>query len=124
MSEHAEIDWDRKMSDVQFFIEATDCERAALRDRNPQQHFTQESVGFSQIVGRLDDRPVVVVLTFGTVNGLRVAYWHACSEVVDHKMIRQWFDDNYTPRWSKGQRVARCDAMNFHHVLYAAQELV
>lgn len=121
-----QIDWDRKLSEVRFFIEASDYERTMciyIFDReDPKTRFEQESIGISQVIGKLDGRPVNLSFTFGRINGMPVAYWDCISEVVDHAMIRKWFDDNYTPMWDGGTRRAFTNMRNVHHAIHAADE--
>lgn len=122
-----DVDWDRKLSEVRFFIEATDYERTMMVEmfsrEHPKTRFTQESMFVTQVVGTLENRPVNVQFVFGTVNGMPIAYWDCISEVVDHAMIRKWFDENYSPTWDGGTRRAFTNAANIHHAIQAADEL-
>lgn len=112
--------------DVAFIVEADDFSRHALWNLYHTKpaygvkvaSWEEVMVGKMVKVGELDGRPVNIVLSWAILNGKRVMFWFACSQVVDHKMISAWFDHfAKNIRWDNGTRSARCDASNFHHVL-------
>ena len=120
-----EIDWDHKLSQVRFFIEATHYEQQMLRHDPTYRDvcFEYETVGMSHVIGYdAHLRPINVSFTFGTINSLPVCYWYCCSQVCDSVKIEKWFKDNYDPKWDNGTRRAQTDPMNIHHVLEAAKE--
>ena len=78
--------------------------------------------GFAVTVGNLDSRPVCVSMTWNMLDGRWVAFWNACSQVVDHVMVDAWLEENFKGTWDNGSRRASCDAMNFHHCLQALRQ--
>lgn len=66
--------------------------------------------GIGLQVGTLDDRPVMLSLSWYAIGGALVCFWSSESEVVDHRMIKAFLAENF-----KG--VPTTDAQNFHHVL-------
>lgn len=108
--------------DVVVIVEADDFAQHALWSmyhRNPAygakvETWKEVPAGKMVTVGKLDKRPVAIVLNWAILNGKKVLFWFASSQVVDHKMIDTWFDHFAK---NKGARIASCDAQNFHQVL-------
>src|SRR5690348_17770034 len=76
----------------------------------------QLSPGYLTTIGKLGKRPVCVLVFFARIAGKVVAFYHATSEVVDHKMVEKWLWKKFSPpRWDNNTRRAHCDAQNFHH---------
>lgn len=76
--------------------------------------------GYQITVGHIGERPVCVSLTIDEIGGQTVLFYTAISQVVDHKMIEEWFAANLpAPRRDGGARRAHCDAMNFADCLHA-----
>lgn len=71
----------------------------------------EESAGHGITIGKMDRRPVCIVLWWAILNGHRVMFWEATSQVVDYKMVQDWF------RHFKTRDMVSCDANNFHRVL-------
>lgn len=107
-----------------FLVEANSFEAQCLwvehaRDGRVQ---WEQGHGYAVTVGSLDNRPVVVSIMWNRLNGRWVAFWHACSQVVDHVMIDAWLGKHFSGTWDNGTRRATCDAMNFHHCIHAMQD--
>lgn len=65
--------------------------------------------GFSVTVGDLDNRPVVICLSWSILDGTIICFWEATSQVVDYQLIEDWFKKYYLG--------PKCDANNFHQCL-------
>lgn len=102
-------------------VEANSYERHALwKECKGERTWKETGWGLGETVGHLADTPVFVSLLVDTVDGHRILFWHATSQVVDHRMIEAWLtktmprsaftDDGGTVRLNK------VDAMNFHNV--------
>lgn len=98
-------------------VEANSYESMCLWQEHTKRHGKESWVsnlsGFLEIVGHLNDKPVCISLFTTVVNGQKLLFWHATSTVVDHDIIRKWFEKNLTPE-AYGNTT---DAMNFHNVL-------
>jgi hypothetical protein len=137
------IKLDYRFADTIFIVEATRNEQHTFWERystenrklslqqNPNYqpawnyrlvNWEQDSIGFSLQVGELDKRPVCVSFFFVRIDGQRVVFVDPTSQVVDHEMIRKWFEKNFYPTWNDGTRFAHCDSSNFHHCLDAVRE--
>jgi hypothetical protein len=104
--------------DVVFVVEADDFAQQALWERWHKKLSWQPSTRGEMIqIGLLSDRPVVITLFIHTLQGHKVLFYSATSQVVDHKMVEEWFDEHCCPKWDNGTRTARTDANNFHHVI-------
>lgn len=115
-----------------FFVEATGYEQMSLyreamiayRVIRPGEKpapitWQQEPIGFAEIVGHVGDLPVSVAFSFVRIEGQRVAFYEPTSRMVDHDLVYAWLDALPMPRHH--DRVARTDAMNFHHCLHAIE---
>jgi hypothetical protein len=90
-------------------------------DREQKRPWKQNSSGLLETVGIVDGRPVCLSLLTNEVDGHKLLFIEATSQIVDWKMIEEWlqrsmpvtcFDGN-DPR----RRLNRTNAMNFHNVL-------
>ena len=50
----------------------------------------QVSSGFGLTLGKLDDRPIYVCFSFAYINGHKICFYEATSQVIDHKLIEKW----------------------------------
>ena len=110
-----------KFKDVVFVIEATDFERFALWQMNNSEvdsyrikSWESESRGWAPTIGYLDDKPVVVSLSYAKLNGHRVVFYYAPSMIVDHEMVRNWID-HHTQHLEFEGRQCHTNANNFAH---------
>ena len=117
----------RQFDGVEYFVEATSFEKFCLWKQNEEykkdftlKSFQEWDMGTGQMVeiGRLDRRPVAVVFWFDKLDGHKVCFYEATSEVVDHKMVEKWIEDNCNVPVRDGRR-AKTDAQNFHNVYHA-----
>ena len=96
-----------RLKKIALLVEANDYERhmlwinyadAAATYRLPSNHTVKWSGagadGFMVEVGDLAEMPVCVVFTFDQINDKTVVFYHASSQVVDHRMIEKWLRDN------------------------------
>lgn len=82
-------------NDVVFIIEATDNEQHTFwRDYfyEPRKDFTiikweEEFTGKLIQIGELDNRPINIAISYAKLNGKRVIFYDAVSQVVDHQMV-------------------------------------
>lgn len=124
---------DKEFENIFFVVEATNCEHAMLWENwskesiEPKGYGTllnwsgRGAYGFSVQIGTLDKRPVNVSILFDTINGAKIVFYEAVSQVVDYKMVRAWIDENLTSELPDG-RVNHCDANNFHQCMHALQK--
>jgi len=107
------MDLDLRFKDTIYLVEANSCEGVYLwKEFHTQFYWEQDCSGKIIQIGELDNRPVNIEISWSKINRYRVAFWDACSQVVDYKMINDWFLDNLPD-------VHRTDAMNFHQVIHA-----
>ena len=95
-----------KLSECDSIIEATSEEAFGLwcryasnsgyvftaSKKDMRRAWQEQSAGFWQEIGRINDRPICVAVQFATIDGRRIAFVEGCSELVDHKMIREWVE--------------------------------
>jgi hypothetical protein len=110
---------------VEFLVQATDTERFLLWCENENDKserkvkWEQTSRGAGSTLGWLDTRPISVTLFYAVLNGKKVAFYDATSQVTDHAMVDDWLKTHTLDhiRYDNNQRWAHCNAMNFHHCL-------
>lgn len=107
----------RDLAEVVGAVEATREEEFGVWtrfvDRRDPPLTWKQHGGYLRTIGYLDGLPVCVSLTFNTVAGHRILFYHATSRVVDHEMVRE-FIDAILPDEAKARRT---DATNFVHCL-------
>ncbi len=112
-----------RLKQTVYLIEASHFEQFTLWDRwaagskNCRRlHLKwEQSNGYLVTVGHLDKRPIVISMSWDIIEDHPVCFWEPTSELVDHKMIQNWFSKNYTAKTHDG-RYAKTNADNFHHV--------
>lgn len=111
------------LKDVIFVVEATRFEQHALwQSYHPAVNWGQINSGRGFQIGTLADMPVVIGLTWAIIDGQRVMFVEATSQVVDYRMVEAWLEANCQPMWDQGHRIARCDTTNFHLCLHAIRD--
>jgi len=120
--------------DVVFLVEATHHEQFCFwqdyhhkpkYDNCSIQNWEQISMGRMITIGELDNRPICICIYWAKLEGYKVMFYEAVSQVVDHAMVEKWIKhfslDKIT--WDNGHRWAHCDSNNFHHCIHAIQQL-
>jgi hypothetical protein len=100
-------------------IEATSCEQHSLWERYTEYgvEWKQHPAGLLETVGTLADMPVCISLHTNDVGGAKILFYHATSQVVDHRMIDKWLEENMpdSARREDGH-INKTDATNSHIV--------
>ena len=101
---------DKRMETVAALIEATQFEQSALQDRCARYgvRWYGDGSGLAVNIGHFGGQPLVLALNFFKVDGQRVCFWYACSNVTHGEAARSWLDSNIG-----NGAIAKCDAMNF-----------
>lgn len=87
-------------------------------DARHKREWKDNNSGYGITIGCVDDRPVHLSLRIATIDGQKILFYYATSQVVDHKMIREWLEVNL-PDTAKGNYPGgynNTDATNFHNV--------
>jgi hypothetical protein len=114
---------DREMTEflesVVGAIEATRFEQHCLWEKYTEYgvSWEQSPSGLLENVGAIADMPVCISLHKVRIGGETILFYHATSQVVDHRMIDQWLANNLptTARHEDG-RPNKTDASNSHIV--------
>ena len=125
----------RYFQDVFFLVEATSEEKYLLWEKygpslrakasieGPSVFWKDESAGYMIHVGNIADRPIMVHISYATLNGKKVMFYEGVSELVDHKMIHDWVHyHSHHIRRDNGHRWAQCNTANFNHCLRRLKE--
>lgn len=98
------------MNKTQAVVEATNVEKQFLWETYTKRlgkTWIQDPAGYGITVGRIDDRPVCISITWAIVDGTHIMFVYPTSMVVDHHLIEQWIEKNFP-------HIRKVDATNFH----------
>lgn len=108
-------------------VEATSNEGHHLWEychRKKKMSWEGGSSGYLSTIGHYGDMPVVLSLYVNIVDGHRILFWHATSQVVDHDMIDKWLEKAIPASAREGGdpegRINKTDATNFFNILHTA----
>lgn len=111
---------DPRYTDTVYLVEASGYEHLALWQAwhrfLPWQQITRgEMVTAGSIrVGLCEKMPTCVDVAWAILNERRVCFYHACSMVVDHRLVEKWRKAEFPHiDW----RDQHCNAMNFSQCL-------
>lgn len=79
---------------VVCIIEANTNEYVYIWEQNKEHvgyNWIEINSGILEYVGFLDDRPICISLRKAIINGDLILFWYATSQVIDYKMIDEWF---------------------------------
>lgn len=117
-------------SNVQFVVEAT-FEEQHLLWLTRHHHdvglghvkvWDSESLGRAPTIAVIGGRPLVVSIYYATLDGVRVAFYEATSEYVDHKYVKDWIEGCTRHIKTADGRPAHTDVGNFHDVIHEIQD--
>lgn len=94
------VNWpkDDFLSGVIGMVEATDFERQCLWEKNHKHmKWESDSLGFLPTVGLHGNDPVVISLFTAKIDGHKILFWHATSQIVNYRIITAWFQ-KHMPR--------------------------
>jgi hypothetical protein len=90
---------------------------AENRRREKPLKWTGNSRGLMETIGNLGGMPVCVSLFTAEIDGHKLLFIDATSQVVDHRMIDGWLKKTMPPSaFRKDGYINRTDATNFHNV--------
>ena len=122
----SEDDFIQRLKETQFVVDATSDEMQMLWEKFCDQSmyktplnvykWEQLNPGCVKTLGKLADMPVCMSMHWHRINGIMVMFYEGTSQVVDHRMIDQWIEENVHCKDEDG-RLAQCNAANFGHVL-------
>jgi len=102
-----------ELAGIDGVCEADDYSRFMLwKEWHPRLDSWVQGDGRMCNVGTLDGRPINVTLFFSVLNGKRICFYDACSQLVDWVLVEAWVEKHLC---YAGQ--PKSDANNFHNVL-------
>jgi len=111
---------DERFLDTVYFVEATSFELQILWQRNDAKKrrnrvkWEEDLRGLFLVIGDFYGRPVTVRFSFAKLNGKRVCFYEASSQVVNYEMVREFLEKECGVS-------GHCDAQNFHLCLAAVE---
>jgi hypothetical protein len=111
--------------DVEYLIEASSFEQFQLwknhgngsdSNEQPIKNWTEDLRGQIITIGKIEDYPICVSISYAILNGHKVLFYNGCSLIVDHEMIDEWLQHCASHIICDG-RWAHCNPMNFGHCL-------
>lgn len=64
-------------------------------------------------------RPIAISIFYATLDGLRVAFWSATSQLVDYAIIGKWIEERTDHIVDSDNVICRTDVANFNEILHA-----
>jgi hypothetical protein len=117
-------DLEKFLDGVVGIIEANDYEVLSLwqerRNNNLKPSWESSLSGMHMTVGFVGADPVAINLRTAVVDGHKVLFFDASSQVVDHRLIDSWLRKNLPRsafRPGSPEQINRTDAMNFYNVM-------
>lgn len=101
-------------------VEATDCEKFYIWKEHTDERdgtFENSRHGLMCGVGVVGDMPVTLSLYTALIDGHKILFYHSPSQVVDHRMVRTWLDENCPKSAWEQDRLNHSDATNWRNVL-------
>jgi hypothetical protein len=118
------VRFENDLKETIFVVEATNFERFMLwKEWHDRIEWEQGNTGKLIQIGELDNRPVCASCQVDMLNTYKILFIDMTSQVRDTVMLEEWLDKYCSPRWSKGTRLARTNASNFHNVIHALEEV-
>lgn len=119
---------DPRFLTTEYVVEANSFEQFSLwKEFSNEVEWRQGGSGIMIQVGELggmlqEKRPVNISCYWNSINGMNVLFWYGCSQLVDYKMIEEWFKNNCHIIEANSKRTAKCDADNFHQCVHYSRE--
>ena len=117
----------RFLEGVVGVVEATSCEQQYLWQDNRVDKFVGPAIkpwkenlaGCLQCVGHFAKAPIYISLRTAEIDGHKILFWNATSQVVDYRVIEAWMEANIpqSARRSDGY-INQSDATNFRNVFH------
>lgn len=105
------------IKDCVYAVESNSFEDLTLwKKYHKEVKWEQINAGFVPTIGMLGDRPVCVSIHVSIIDGHRVLFYNACSQVVDHVMVGDWVK-------ARIKNTKFTDAGNFHNVINHINDL-
>ena len=108
------------LNEVCYVVEADSFARLMLwkenqewRPANKRVSWHQESIGYSENIGHINNKPIDLDLSFTLIDNKRIMFYCTCSNLADRQLAETWIKHNC----HSGIQI--CDAMNFHLCLHA-----
>lgn len=110
------------ISDNRLRINVLDLNKSIKHIERKRVKWKQGS-GFSIVIGYLDKRPINVSFMIHEINDNKVCFYHGCSELVDHKMIKDWLISRFQLTHDNYGRWNHSDANNFHNCIQGLENM-
>ncbi len=119
--DHLKLIGDKLSRDLYLKVETLN--EKVKKNNSTRVNWEQISAGFMLPVGQVGKDSVYVRFSFAIINGKKICFYEATSQVVNHEMVKDWLisrfqltNDNYC-RWN------HTDARNFHNCIGSLDRL-
>ena len=93
---------------------STESDFTSTQHKMPQFKWEQVNPGVGLHVGTIDDRPIMVAISWNLIDGALIGFYYGMSQLVDHKMIEEFLAERF-------KEVPRCNTTNFHRIIHHIQ---
>lgn len=129
MSRRNFISTEEKFKETIFFVEANSYEQLAIYREfmkdNKRGVYEQDPSGIMRTIGFINGdatMPVCVCFSFYYLDGYRFCYYYVSGRYADYTMVEEYIKETYPRTYGNGI-LAMTDAMNFHRIYSAVEEL-
>ena len=131
IQEFRRLNMEQRLKATLCSVEATSFEEHSLWDKwsNQSKNSYSSAVAWEQLsdgwlptVGRINDKPVCISLSWNFIDGQPVLFWDATSILVDYDMIHDWLK-KMMPQVYVDQVCLTTDAGNFHIIVHKIADI-
>lgn len=117
---------DERFLNTQFVVKCSNInEHEYLKSKYGNEVlWLDDLLGTTYVIGYVKQQPVMLMFLWSTISGKRVLFYICVSSIVDQLQIDDWLKENCRPRYMNGQKLAHCEAINFHACLNFCNDVV
>lgn len=110
-----------ELKNLNYLVESTSFEKFCLwekhgaKDAKYPLNWNDDFMGCMKKISEFANHPICINFQFAKIGKLSVGFYHACSTIVDHNLVRKWLKENCP-------NAQFTDAQNFHNVYHAAKK--
>ena len=97
--------------------------RKVKGNSHPRVDWGQIYAGVVITIGHVGKLPICVSFNFAFINGKKICFYEATSQVVNHKMIEDWIISKFQLTHDKYCRWNHTNAVNFHNCVHSLDNL-
>lgn len=110
-------------ADSLLFGQLADLNHKVKNNQQPRVNWEQIRSGFAIRIGEINGLPVNVEFSFAIIEGKKICFYNAISQMVNYKMVEDWLIERFQLTNDGYCRWNRVDAQNFHNCINSLDRL-